>query len=181
LCPYYYLSSPNLQKCRYWCRYCHDFIQSLQIYLILLFFHIARRSLIPNSFTVAFSYPLNFRTISLSSWLALYDASCGLPFAASRRWQELTQRKNQTKYRNFLFLFFAGYSFLFPSLSSSPTILKESGKHYFVIRGSFSLRTCCMTSQPNGIQVLLHNIVKLNLQPNCNVGPSPFAPNEIVA
>lgn len=89
---------------------------------------------------------------------------------AAGGWQELNQRKNQSKYRNFLFLFFAGYSFLFPSLSASPTILKESGKHYFVIRGSFSLHTCCcMTSQRNGNQVLPSNIMKFKLQCNCNV------------
>jgi len=45
---------PELQTCRYWYRYCHDFISSLHIYLILLVFHIACRSSIPNSFTVAF-------------------------------------------------------------------------------------------------------------------------------
>jgi len=89
---------------------------------------------------------------------------------AAGGWQELNQRKNQSKYRNFLFLFFAGYFFLFPSLSASPTILKESGKHYFVIRGSFSLHTCCcMTSQRNGIQVLLNNIVMFKLWRNCSV------------
>lgn len=89
---------------------------------------------------------------------------------AAGGWQELNHRKNQSKYRNFLFLFFAGYSFLFPPLSASPTILKESGKHYFVIRGSFSLHTCCcMTSQRNGIQALLSNIVNFKLQRNCNV------------
>ena len=89
---------------------------------------------------------------------------------AAGGWQELNQRKNQSKYRNFLFLFFAGYSFLFPSLSASPTILKERGKHYFVIRGSFSLHTCCcMTSQRNGIQVLPNTNVDFKVQRNCNV------------
>lgn len=133
------------------------------------YFHIARRS------QSLILLRLHFPTLWTSKrylWAAgLYYAMHPVAYLlhAAGGWQELNQRKNQTKYRDFLFLFFAGYSFLFPSLSPSPTILKESGKHYFVIRGPFSPHTCCMTSQPNGIQVLLNNIVKFKLQPNCNV------------
>jgi hypothetical protein len=63
------------------------------------------------------------------------------------------QEEESEEVPKFLVPFLCGLFLPFPSLSASASILKESGKHYFVIRGSFSLHTCWMTLQPSEIQV----------------------------
>jgi hypothetical protein len=113
------------------------------------------------------SHVLNYHEAAVSRQQELWDAHCTIgcvlvcpdvPCAGSRR----VVKGIRTSAEIFLFLFCAGYSFLFPSLSDSASILKESGKHYFVIRGPFSLHTCWMTLQPSEItSILLNSIVKL--------------------